>query len=160
MCNQPTRRVARLDKRELADMPSSWSSQERGEYLWLLLRFRGIDPNRLYRVEYFPLRNCWLLIQESAGAAISVAAAPPSGPTSAAFYQQLSAELSRSARSAFAMAAAHSLHFASVGCKYQLPPKPQEISPAELTNLLGGAVPQSAVRFDSEGGWQMGSIAN
>jgi hypothetical protein len=46
-----------------------------------------------------------------------------------------------------------------LGAKYQLPPKPQELTPADLVNLIGKAGEgTSAVRFDGEGGWQLESL--
>ncbi len=51
--------------------------------------------------------------------------------------------------------AAHSSYFASNGGDYELPPKPQELTPTDLAGALGGAAKGfPAARFDSEGGWQ------
>src|SRR5207244_4823842 len=61
---------------------------------------------------------------------------------------QVTTELRRTALSAFAVAAARSVHFARFGCPYQLPPKPQETTPADLTRLLGGpAEDEARIRF-------------
>jgi hypothetical protein len=48
------------------------------------------------------------------------------------------------------------MHFASHGRPYQLPPKPQELTPAKLADLLGG-LPEGRedVYFTNEGGWQI-----
>jgi hypothetical protein len=150
MVDEPIRRVARLDKHELADMPSAWTNQDRGRFLRLLLRQKGIDPDRLFTVEYYPHRTCWLLTQHA-----GLTAGTPARPSDAAFYEQTALEFRRTARSAFAVQAARSLHFASHGCQYQLPAKPQEMTPSALADLLGGGggTPPS-VRFTSEGGWQ------
>lgn len=154
--------MARLEKRELTEMPSHWSKEERGQYLWRLLRDKGVDPGRLYSVEYFPYRQCWLLTQESESRA---PARPIGGALSSEagrdFYSQVSTELRRTALAAFAVAAARSTHFASFGCPYQLPPKPQETTPADLVRALGGPNDQGLrVRFTSEGGWQVESPKN
>jgi hypothetical protein len=120
-----------------------------------LLRDKGVDPGLLYTVEYFPYRQCWLLTQEcEPGRQTRPAAlAPPQGGLS--FYTQLSTELRRTALAAFAAAASRSAHFAHFGCKYQLPPKPQETTPADLVRSLGGRIDEEArVRFTTEGGWQ------
>lgn len=149
--------MARLEKRELADIPCHWSKEERGQYLWRLLRDKGVDPGLLYTVEYFPYRRCWLLIQEtdSGPHPRPIASAPPS-EVGRLFYAQVSMELRRTALAAFAAVAARSVHFARFGCHYQLPSKPQETTPAELVRSLGGPSDDEAhVRFTSEGGWQI-----
>jgi hypothetical protein len=153
MSDEPTRRVARIDRHELADMPARWADPQRGRYLRRLLRARGIDTDRLYQVEYYPLRRCWLLTQ------VSGAGGPgrPRGPatTDAVFYLRARETLRRAARTACAALAAHSAHFAHFGCKYQLPAKPEAVTPATLADSLGGPGPGRApVRFDGEGGWQ------
>ena len=81
MRSERPRRTARLEKQELAEIPSHWSKEEQGHYLWRLLRERGIDPGRLYTVEYYPYHQCWLLTQEVEREPYlrPIAAAPPSG---------------------------------------------------------------------------------
>jgi len=160
MANEPSPRVARIDKRELADMPASWSNRERGRYLWLLLRLKGIDPNRLYTVEYYPYRSCWVLTQVlEPGLAETASAAP--ALEEEAFYLQAVTEFRRTARLAFAAAAARSRHFAAFGCPYQLPAKIQEITPDDLRELIGNiSGDRVGVRFNDEGGWQTEPSAN
>jgi hypothetical protein len=157
MRNEKTRRTVRLEKRELSEIPSQWSKEEQGQYLWRLLRDKGVDPGRLYTVEYFPYRQCWLLSQEcEPGLPMGHLATVPRGEASQLFYTQVSTELRRTALAAFAAAATRSAHFASFGCKYQLPAKPQETTPADLVRSLGGATEEDVrVRFTSEGGWQL-----
>jgi hypothetical protein len=150
MLDAMLQRLARVEKQELGEFPASWTDAERGRQLQLLLQRRGIDPGRLFRVEYYPHRFCWLVIQEPM--ARSTAASEPQ-PSDAPFYAQLLAEFRRSACSAYARAAAHSLQFARFGCKYELPPEPKEITPADLADQLGGPAAATA-RFDPEGGWQ------
>jgi hypothetical protein len=149
-------RMARLERQELAEMPSHWSKEEQGRYLWRLLRNKGIDPDRLFALEYFPYRQCWLVTQETEhGPQRRPRAAAPPGKASLRFYVQVSTELRRTALAAFAAAASRSAHFARFGCAYQLPPKPQETTPADLVRLLGGPADQTAhIRFTTEGGWQ------
>jgi hypothetical protein len=155
MRTERPRRTARLEKRELAAMPSHWSKEDQGRYLWRLLREKGLNPGRLYTVEYFPYHQCWLLTQEADSRPIAVAL-PKEGAR--LFFTQVSTELQRTARAAFAALAARSEHFARFGCKYQLPPKPQETTPADLTRSLGGPADEdSHVQFTSEGGWQAAS---
>ena len=159
MVSESITRVARLDKRELADMPASWSDCERGWHLRALLRLKGIDPHRLYSVEYYPYRSCWVLSQVSPSLATAASAAP--AQEAEAFYLQAITEFRRTARLAFAAAAARSRHFAVFGCPYQLPLKSQEITPAELRNLIGDAgQAKGGVRFNDEGGWQTEPSAN
>jgi hypothetical protein len=157
MKTERPRRTARLEKRELAEIPSHWSKEEQGKYLWRLLRDKGVNPGRLYTVEYFPYHQCWLLTQE-------IEPEPYPRPVTAArpheggqlFFTQLSTELRRTALAAFAAAAVRSEHFARFGCKYQLPSKPQETTPADLARSLGGPSGRDArVQFTSEGGWQV-----
>jgi hypothetical protein len=158
MVHQPTRRVVRLNKHELTEMPAPWSNRERGQYLRMLLRFKGIDPDRLYQVDYYPRRHCWLLTQETeANPTPPPSVSTPPGPGDEVFYVQAQAELRRAASTAFAALAAHSRHFASFGCDYRLPPRPQEVTPADLVHQMGAPDQRdAAVRFDSEGGWQAG----
>jgi hypothetical protein len=149
--------MARLEKRELAEIPSHWSKEQQGQYLWRLLRDKGVDPGLLYTVEYFPHRQCWLLTQEcEPGLQTRPIAAMPPHEVGHSFYVQVSTELRRTALAAFAAQAARSVHFARFGCKYQLPPKPQETTPADLARALGGPIDAEArVRFTDEGGWQV-----
>lgn len=158
MLNEVTRRLARLEKRELSEIPSFWSREEQGRYLWRLFRAKGVDPARLYTVEYFPHRQCWLLTQEIVpGPRSQPIALAPRGKANLLFYNQVCTELRRAAVSAFAIAATRSVHFARFGCHYQLPPKPQETTPADLVRALGGpADPETCIRFTNEGGWQTG----
>jgi hypothetical protein len=143
-------RIARVDRHELGEFPSSCSDAERGQRLRRLLHLRGIDPGRLFRVEYYPHHLCWLVLQEPA----DVQSAAVGGPQSdATFYTQILGEFRRSARTAYSRVAAHSLQFARFGCKYELPPEPQDMTPADLADQLGGPAPVN-VRFDPEGGWQ------
>lgn len=159
MRTERPRRTARLEKHELAEIPSHWSKDEQGVYLWRLLREKGIDPGRLYMVEYYPFHQCWLLTQEADREPHfrPIISAPLSGK-GRLFYTQVSTELRRTALAAFAAAAGRSEHFARYGCKYQLPSKPQETTPADLVRSLGGPTEKDPlVQFTSEGGWQAGS---
>jgi hypothetical protein len=140
--------IARVDRQELADILASRPGAELGRHLDVLLRGKGIDPGRFFRVEYHPYHFCWLVYQQAAPA-------PPASRSAASAEASILAEFRLSARSACARAAAHSQHFARFGCKYELPPEPQEITPADLAIQLGGmAAAGSTVRFDREGGWQ------
>src|SRR5262249_60679855 len=113
MRNELIRRLARLEKRELAAIPSNCSKEEQGQHLWRLLRDKGIDPGQLYTVEYFPHRQCWLLTQETeSGRRLQPIAPAPPRDAGRLFYTQVSTELRRTALAAFAVAAARSLHFA------------------------------------------------
>jgi hypothetical protein len=162
MPNQPDPQVARIDRQELAAMPVHWTRQQRGRYLRGLFLAKGIDPQRLYTITYYPHRTCWLLTQQPGE--------PGSQPPREAhagkkadelFYAQVTTEFRRTALAANAAAGLHSAHFNCPGFKYQLPSKPQEVTPAALRALLGspgeGDLP---VRFDGEGGWQTGHSAN
>jgi hypothetical protein len=158
MMPERSRHIARIDKTELAEMPAAWSSRERGHFLRMLLCFRGIDPHALFRVEYYPHRCCWLLLQEQRA---EERPAAPFLQADEAFYLQTMTEFRRAARSAFAAASARSLHFASHGCAYQLPPKPQEATTFDLAKQLGGKVAvDSAIHFTAEGGWQRAPSEN
>src|SRR5262245_19432430 len=141
MLNQLNCHVARIDKCELAEMPAAWDNRQRGRYLRLLMRRRGIDPGRLYTVEYYPYRSCWVVTQNAASAPEGAA---PAAKADESFYVQVTGEFCRTARTAFAAAAARSQHFAAFGCAYQLPQKAQEMAPAELRKLIGGTVTQKA----------------
>jgi hypothetical protein len=144
MEQEVTPRLARLNRQDLDDMPGHWSDRERGQYLRLLLRLKGIDPGRLYTVSYFPHRSCWLLTQTVAPA--EPMAAVRDKPDDL-FYHEAIAEFRRTACLALAR------HPRSAG-SYELPPQPHPLTPTELAELLGGADDLPTVRFDGEGGWQ------
>jgi hypothetical protein len=147
--------MIRIEKRELSEVPSFWSKRERGHHLWRLLQDKGIDPSRLYTIDYFPHRQCWLLTQgHDPGLRPRCAGKLPTGAAAESFYVEATAELRRTARAGFATVAARSTHFARFGCKYELPPKPQETTPADLVQQLGGSLEDGEdIRFDTEGGW-------
>jgi hypothetical protein len=146
MPNEFRQRVARLNKQELDDMPAPWTRRERGHHLRRLLVAKGIDPNRLYRLEFYPHRACWLFTQDAEPGS---PASSPSAQTDEAFYLQIRQELSRAARSALGSSGT------LFGARSQLPPEPQELTPSDLLNLIGDDAPiDSRVRFDGEGGWQ------
>jgi hypothetical protein len=154
MSAEPVRHIARIDKQELAEMPSIWSDRERGRYLRHLLRARGIDPGGLFHIEYYPHRGCWLFSQTKMSAR-QPAHETPLFPDEEKFFLQTLAQLRNAARSAFAAVAATSIHFASHGCAYALPSRPQEVSAADLAHLLGrDAGMNPPVQFNAEGGWQ------
>jgi hypothetical protein len=151
MSTEPTRRMARLEKHELASLPPHWTNRERGRHLRVLLQRKGIDPGRMYRLEYYPHRQCWLLTQEGA----------PPGELAAgkvddeSLYLETLNELRRTALTAVTALAAHNRYLAQNGRPYQLPPKPEELTPADLAELLGGApTGGDAVQFTGEGGWR------
>ena len=161
MANEPPRCVARVDKSELSELPGHWTDRERGRYLRRLLRRKGIEPDRLYRVEYFPKHLCWVLTQEAEPEEPVGRAAGCAAQSDAAFYLHALAEFRRTARAAFANLAAHSSHFAFFGCAYQLPERPQETTPAALAQQLGESLtPGSKIRFDGEGGWRVRPSVN
>jgi hypothetical protein len=152
-----TTRVARIDRPELTDLPPAWTDRDRGLYLRLLLQMKGIDPARFYRVAYYPLARCWLLTQEPAPGPGDKPAAVPRDDV---FYRQVIDQFRWTARSACAALAAHSSQFALFGCKYQLPAKPQELTPADLVHQLGGPGSKPGLYFTSEGGWRLRSSEN
>jgi hypothetical protein len=153
MCDMP-QRVARLDRRELREMPAEWTDQERGEYLGLLLKLRGIDCQRLFRLEYYPQRQCWLVLQRLEHDERQIPA-PPSGKAAELFYTQTIADLRRSARAAHAALAGRSVQFALYGSPYRLPDQPEALTPAALAELLDQpTVKKRPVHFTSEGGWK------
>jgi hypothetical protein len=154
-------RVARIDRHELLDLPSDWTNEDRGRYLRLLLRHKGIDTNRLYRIEYYPRRRCWLLIQETEPGSPPLPTAATYHPGDASFYLQTLAEFRRAGVTAWSALAAQSSQFACWGGPYELPKEPEELTPADLTQLLrdpGEGNP--SVSFDSEGGWRAGPSEN
>src|SRR5207249_9967061 len=110
---QPSR-LARVNKRELADVPAAWTEPERGQYLRLLLRGKGIDPDRLFRVEYHPRRHCWLVIQDPPPSAgfVPRLSQPGHSAADAALYREVMNLFRRTAQAAFAALAAQSSHFA------------------------------------------------
>jgi hypothetical protein len=145
--------VARLNKAELSGMPPQWTSRERGQYLRALFRQKGVDPDRLYQVEYHPRQACWLLIQrmELVEQAATLTA-PLSDQADELFYVRATDELRRTALAAVGRG---STFLAGPGGKYQLPEKAEEISPADLADLLGGpSAGDPPVRFDGEGRWR------
>jgi hypothetical protein len=145
------KRVARIDRREVAALPAQWTDREKGYQLRVLLRERGIDPNRLYLVSYHPRHRCWLFTQQGP----EPADLPPSpGKSDDVFYRQLAAELRHTARLACAVHGGQRV-------RYQLPDAAQEVSPADLAKLLGAPdAGHSPVRFTREGGWQAGPSVN
>jgi hypothetical protein len=154
MNTELARHIARIDKHELAGMPSFWNNRERGRYLRHLLRARGIDPGALFHIEYYPYRGCWLFFQTNEPGS-QAALEMPLFQDDEKFFLQTLAQLRHAARSAFAAVAATSIHFASHGCAYALPPRPQEVAAADLAHLLGReAGTSSPVQFTAEGGWQ------
>ena len=160
--SEQSERVARINRHEVTDLPSEWNHQERGLYLRMLFRLKGIEPDHFYRVTYHPLSRCWVVIQEPAWDSAPREETPGGGQTAEQFYLQVLTEFRWKARAACAALAAHSLHFARFGRTYQLPEKPQELTPADLVNQLGGplAVEDDSPRFDNEGGWQPGASMN
>jgi hypothetical protein len=71
------------------------------------------------------------------------------------FYVQAIAEFQRVARTACAAMAAHSMHFARFGRKYELPEPERELPLSDLVSLLGDTSHETPpVRFDSEGRWR------
>jgi hypothetical protein len=143
-------RLARIDKHEIADLPPHWTTGQRGEHLRRLLRRKGIDETRYYQLEYFPLRRCWLLIQEPARHGEGVAA----NRGYELFYLETVAEFRRAARAASAALAAHSPYRLHFGDPAELLSTPQELTPAELAELLGSpAARDDAIQFDGEGSW-------
>ena len=153
MENEPLQRLARIERAELAGLGSDMPLPERGRFLRDLLQSKGIDPDRLYRVEYFPGHHCWLVTQD-AGPPRAVAASR--GPkTDELFYVQAIAEFQRIARAACAAMAAHSMHFARFGRKYELPEPERELPLSDLVTLLGGSGDETPpAHFDSEGRWR------
>jgi hypothetical protein len=143
-------------------MPAHWTDLERGQYLNLLLHLKGIDSNRLYWVEYHPQHHCWLVTQQNSGEGGSVTSEPSFFDHSAEkLCLQTLTEFRRTARLAWSALAARSPETARNGGKYQLPDKPEELTPADLVGLLHRpGEPKPAVQFDTEGGWQTPSSEN
>jgi hypothetical protein len=156
MENEPLQRLARIERGELAALGSEMPLAERGGFLRDLLQLRGIDTDRLYRVEYFPTHHCWLVTQDAGAAGPRRPGAASRGPKAdELFYVQAIADFQRVARAAYAAMAAHSMHFARFGRKYELPEPERELPLSDLVDLLrdtGDETPP--VRFDSEGRWR------
>ena len=151
MEHEPVKRVARLDRWEVAALPTQWTDEEKGCQLRLLLRERGIDPNRLYFLNYHPRHHCWLFTQRCPEPEALVATA---GKADDAFYRQLAGELRRTARLA-------SVSQGTWWVPYRLPDAPEIVSPSELAMELSAAgEARASVRFNREGGWQSGPSAN
>jgi hypothetical protein len=151
MPNEPTPRVARIDRQELGTMPLHWTRQQRGRYLRGLFQAKGIDPHRLYTLTYYPHRACWLVTQTPGDPGPRP---PGSAKADELFYAQVTTEFRRTALAATAASGPHSPQF---GVKYELPPKPHDVTPAALRDLLGGpGEGDLPVRFDAEGGWRTG----
>jgi hypothetical protein len=155
MENEPLQCLARVERGELAALGPDVPLPERGRFLRGLLQSKGIDPDRLYRVEYFASHHCWLVTQDAgpAGPGDRAARAPKADEL---FYVQAIADFQRVARAACAAMAATSMHFARFGrSKYELPEPEQELPLADLVTLLGGSGDDTpSVRFDSEGRWR------
>lgn len=151
MSHEPSRRIARINRRDLLGLESPGTNPDRGRKLRLLLQAAGIDADQIFRIEYFPYRHCWVLVQEAADP--GAAQAPRSGQADDLFYLEVMGQFRRAAQLACARSAAQSSHFARYGCAYQLPHPPEPISPADLAALLGGQGLEPGVRFSSEGGW-------
>ncbi len=154
-------RIVRIDRSEFADMPAGWTSTDRGQYLRMLLQLKGIDTARLYRVEYYPLRGCWVLTQEIEPPRKRDRERSGREDSDAAFFLRAASEFRRSAVAAFAAQEGRSTHFAKNGAPYELPAKPQDLSAAELKDLLGKpAKPPKPAQFNPEGGWRGDPLAN
>jgi hypothetical protein len=152
MEHEPVKRVARLDRWEVVALPTQWTDEEKGQQLRLLLRERGIDPNRLYFLTYHPRHHCWLFTQrcpESTAHSVKPAAKPDD-----IFYRQLTTELRRTARVASATQG-------TWWVPYRLPEVPEALTPSELATALSAAGDlHAAVRFTREGGWHTGPSEN
>jgi hypothetical protein len=147
--------MARIDKRELADVPPHCTNRERGRHLRHLLQSKGIDASRLYKIEYFPHRRCWLLTQEEEPERLAPGEMAPTPAADELFYLQAWAEFQRTLVAAHAALAARSPYLASLGGRYELPQKPREMTPADLVEQLGGSGKEEPrIHFDGEGGWQ------
>jgi hypothetical protein len=150
MEHDPVKRVARLDRWEVVALPTQWTDEDKGQQLRLLLRERGIDPNRLYLLTYHPRHHCWLFTQRCAEPGSVVTAGKPDD----VFYRQLAGELRRTARAA-------TLSQGPWWAPYRLPDVPEAVTPAELAmELSATGEPNPAVRFTREGGWHTDPSAN
>ena len=158
MSNEPIRKVVRIDRAELFDLPAHWSARERGRHLRLLLHSKGIDGGRLFRTEYHPHRRCWLLTQERAPGPV---VPPAPGEADERFYRQAMAEFRRAGVTAWAAVASQSGYFARFGRPFEAPAAGQELTPSDLAALLRGPGEGGpSVSFDGEGGWEAGPSAN
>jgi hypothetical protein len=145
--------MARIERAELAGLGGDMPLTERGRFLRELLQAKGIEPDRLYRVEYYPTHHCWLVTQAAGSRLPEAGARRPRAD--AVFYAQAIVEFQRVARAACAAMAAHSMHFARFGRKYELPEPERELPLSDLVSLLGDTGPETPpVRFDSEGRWR------
>lgn len=146
----------RISKEELSALASECPPHDQGRYWWSRFQAAGLDPEKPYQLEYFPLRRCWVALQQRSE--------PFSGPCSIEtrpqaqlrrFHEQLMAELRRTARAAFASLAASSTYFASTGAEYELPTQPVETTTAALAEWLRreGVELSPLVQFTSEGSW-------
>ena len=97
-----------------------------------------------------------MLIQERAAAPNSTAPVAED----ADFFVQTCTILRRTARSAYAAAAARSMHFARHGRPYELPARPQQVSSTDVAAWLGPTEPGRRVRFDGEGRWSSDASPN
>jgi hypothetical protein len=154
METEQRRHVVRIDRAELAGAGPDVPLPERGRFLRRLLQDKGIDPDRLYHVEYFATHHCWLLTQEEVPGR-RPASPPPHDRADTLFFVRVMSELQHVARAACRSLAAHSSHFARFGRKFQPPEPAKEVALSELVDLLGGPGNDTAsVRFDSEGRWR------
>jgi hypothetical protein len=151
MENEPRRHVVRIDRAELAGLGGDLAPAARGRWLRQLLCGKGIDPDRLYLVEYYPAHHCWLLTQDEGPRSDP----PPSGDRAdTLFYVRVMTEFQQVARSACRALAANSPHFARFGRKFQPPEPARELPLSDLVDQLGGGGDATtSVRFDSEGRW-------
>jgi hypothetical protein len=154
MWNEP-HHVARINRHELTELPAGWSNSERGHYLRVLLRLKGIDPDRFYWITYHPFPRCWLLTQEAGFGPSQDRETLVDAREAEQFYLQALTEFRCQARAACMALAAHSPQFARFGCAYELPEKAQELTPSDLAKQLGdGFCPGAWVfHFDNEGGF-------
>jgi hypothetical protein len=145
MENEPRQRLARIDRHEVAALPSEWTDLEKGRQLRYLLRERGIDPNRLYFLTYHPRHHCWLITQQAPETGGASVVTP--GKSDDVFYRQLAVELRRTARLACASQGAWWL-------PYRVADQPEPITPSDLAHELSAAGdPPMEIRFNCEGGW-------
>jgi hypothetical protein len=153
MPEHSSRRVARIDKSDLANLPAPWTDAERGRHLVGLLEKQGIVLSQFYHVEYYPRHQCWLLSQQ--GETVAAVAAAAQENDDVRVFRQLTQECRRAAQAAWRILAMKSVHFAANGCDYRLPPEPEVLTPGGLAKWLGdSADADSSIRFTSEGGWQ------
>jgi hypothetical protein len=155
MSDSPSQQIARLNRHELTEMPPQWTDADRGQFLRMLLRLKGIDASRYFRVTYHPYRRCWLVSQAAGQGRPATEPQMSTVKEDANLYLRLQHDLARAARAAVTALVAQSPEFARRGCPYELPTPTQELTPAAFADLLGQAAQKpSAAEFDSEGGWQ------